>query len=306
MVDKVLTRIAKKAGSWYEANAVVLSEELKDYLDYASKQLKNYDTNIKTLKAIIVPHAGYTYSGPTAGYSYFRLSNEKTLKSINTIFVLGPSHYTYFKGCKVTQCSLIQTPFGNLEVNTEITKNLAEQTNFSVLPKDVDEKEHSLEMQFPFIYQSTYANGYKPKIVSIMVGETNPDTALSIGKVLLPYFERDDVSFIISSDFCHWGNNFDYMPYSGTGPIHEYIEKLDKEGINYILNKDLEGFYNYLETTQNTICGRNPIMILLSIIKLQKKYNIEGHKLAYAQSGKVKSNKESSVSYCSIAFEGTL
>ena len=71
-----------------------------------------------------------------------------------------------------------------------------------------------------------------------MVGEIDPDSALSMGKVLSSLLERDDTIFVISSDFCHWGQNFDFMPYSGKGEIHQYIERLDKEGITHIKNKD--------------------------------------------------------------------
>ena len=191
---------------------------------------------------------------------------------------------------------------GNLDIDIDISAKLSQEKHFSSLSKEADEKEHSLEMQFPYVYQSVYSNGYKPKIVSIMVGSVNTETATSIGKMLLPYFDQDDTTFIISSDFCHWGSNFDYKPYSGTGPISDYIERLDKDGINHILKHDLEGFSNYIDTTENTICGRNPIMILLSMLQ-QSKLKIEGHELAYAQSGKIKNKNDNSVSYASIAFE---
>lgn len=295
-----ILRIAKKAGTWYESNPSSLNEELSEYISKASKVLNSKNYVPKNIRAIICPHAGYTYSGSTAAFSFINLMTDQ-IKNIKNIFVLGPSHSKYFKGAKVGQCDLIQTPYGNLESDRTIFTELAKKHNFSELEKSVDENEHSLEMQYPYLYQSVYAYNYKPKVIPIMIGEINIKSAYDIAKELLNYFENDDNIFVVSSDFCHWGNNFDYKPYSGTLDIWQYIENLDKEGISYIQNKDVEGFASYLDNTQNTICGRNPILVLLSLISMSSN-NINGKLLDYSQSSKVKSKNQSSVSYASIVF----
>lgn len=302
-MEKNIVRIAQKAGSWYEGNSVKLAEELREYLQKAKDSLtKKSLLNKNTLKAIIVPHAGYFYSGPTAAYSYINLISDQMSK-INNIIVLGPSHHKYFKGCKISQCTQLETPFGNLDVNVELGKELLKYKGFSTLDKKDDEDEHSLEMQFPYLYLTVYEYKFKPKVLPIMVGEIDSDSAFAIGKTLSSLIEKDDTLFVISSDFCHWGNNFDYMPYSGNSEIYEYIERMDKEGINFIEKIDPQGFLNYLDLTNNTICGRNPIMIMLNTIqqsKLSSKMKV--NLLSYAQSSQVKKKSQSSVSYAAILF----
>ena len=139
-----IIRIAKKAGSWYESNKSSLSEELTEYINNAAKFLKSNNYLTKNIKAIICPHAGYTYSGPTAAFSFINLMTED-LKNIKNIFVLGPSHQIYFKGARVGQCDLIQTPFGNLESDRSIFTNLAKLTGFDVLNKNTFFKRNTFD-----------------------------------------------------------------------------------------------------------------------------------------------------------------
>jgi AmmeMemoRadiSam system protein B len=305
-MEKSILRIAKKSGTWYESSKEKLGEELREYLLKAKNTLGKKLETSKKVKAIICPHAGYYYSGPTAAYSFINLISDQ-MSEIKNIIVLGPSHHKYFKGCKISQCSALETPFGNLDVNLALAKELLNYKGFSTLDKSDDENEHSLEMQFPYIYLTLYEYNFKPKILPIMVGEIDSESALTIGKTLCSLLERDDTVFVISSDFCHWGSNFDYQPYSGTGEIHEYITRLDKEGINFIEKIDYQGFSNYLELTSNTICGRNPILLMLNTIqqsKFSSKMNVE--LLSYAQSGQVKRKNQSSVSYASVLFSTSI
>lgn len=305
-MEKGIVRIAKKSGTWYESSKEKLGEELREYLLKAKNSLGKKLETSKKVKAIICPHAGYYYSGPTAAFSFINLISDQ-MSGIKNIIVLGPSHHKYFKGCKISQCSALETPFGNLDVNLDLAKELLNYKGFSTLDKSEDENEHSLEMQFPYIYLTVYEYNFKPKVLPIMVGEIDNESALTIGKTLSSLIERDDTIFVISSDFCHWGSNFEYQPFSGNGEIHEYISRLDKEGINFIEKVDYQGFSNYLELTSNTICGRNPILLMLNTIqqsKLSSKMKVE--LLSYAQSGQVKRKNQSSVSYASVLFSTSI
>lgn len=75
----------------------------------------------------------------------------------------------------------------------------------------IDEKEHSLEMHIPFIKK--VFGDHPMKMVPIMVGNLSAKSEQAYGKKLAPYLQDDQTLFIISSDFCHWGANFDYYPY---------------------------------------------------------------------------------------------
>ena len=157
-----------------------------------------------------------------------------------------------------------------------------------------------MEMHLPFMRLCLNED---TKIVPIMVGNLNDRESEAYAKVLAPYFERDDTLFVISSDFCHWGTNFDYQPMDKNfGQIWEYIQALDHKGMEHIANNDYRGFTNYLDQTQNTICGREPIRLLLQTIKNSKLNTPDIKWIAYDQSDKVKRMNDMSVSYATAVI----
>eukprot|EP01016_Furgasonia_blochmanni_P041607 TRINITY_DN5429_c0_g1_i2.p1 TRINITY_DN5429_c0_g1~~TRINITY_DN5429_c0_g1_i2.p1 ORF type:complete len:205 (+),score=19.50 TRINITY_DN5429_c0_g1_i2:85-699(+) len=139
------------------------------------------------------------------------------------------------------------------------------------------------------------------KLVPIMVGHLGPEAHASYAKILAKYFDQDDTAFVISSDFCHWGKRFRFEWYKETdGQIYESIEKLDRTGMSLIESQDAGGFYKYLQETKNTICGRNPISVLLNIIaNSAQQARLRTKFVRYAQSSQVMDSGDSSVSYAS-------
>ena len=190
-------RQASKAGSWYEGDSKTLTESIKSFLDKASK----FETS-SLIKGLIVPHAGYFYSGPTAAYSYININPNKYKR----VFVLGPSHHSGFEGCGLTKCSTIETPIGDIKVDREIVDKLKSLKGFEEIDKETDEDEHSLEMQFPFLKYMFGINNFT--LIPIMVGFTNEVSEQYFGKILSEYYKQDENLYIISSDFCHWGTRF--------------------------------------------------------------------------------------------------
>ncbi|KAJ3109253.1 Protein memo1 [Phlyctochytrium planicorne] len=251
------------------------------------------------LKAIIAPHAGYSYSGPTAAYAYKCIEPS----AIQRVFILGPSHHVYLDGCALSTCDVYATPFGNLILDLEVMAKLKETGQFSELKPQTDEDEHSIEMHLPYLYSMLGSHVSSVKIVPILVGSINPQKEKMYGNLLSPYVEQEGNFFIISSDFCHWGSRFDYNPLpKGSVPIYKFIENLDREGIKSIEMGRPEEFTSYLKSTRNTICGRHPIGVFLNALNALredrgKEFNISFVK--YAQSSEVKNPRESSVSYAS-------
>jgi len=142
---------------------------------------------------------------------------------------------------------------------------------YGLIPYESDEDEHSIEMQYPYIKLVTEGRE-NVSIVPVIVGELTPTTARELAQHFLPYMRDDENFFVISSDFCHWGQRFRYKPYQDQGErIWECIKQLDRKGMDLIEKLDLEGFYNYLEETENTICGRNPILLFLAIVEAYNK-----------------------------------
>uniref|UniRef100_A0AC35UDU9 Protein MEMO1 n=1 Tax=Rhabditophanes sp. KR3021 TaxID=114890 RepID=A0AC35UDU9_9BILA len=286
----MLLRRATHAGSWYSDNVQELSANLDSWLNGAGEKREEYGA-----KAIISPHAGYSYCGKTAGYGFKQIDPS----TVKRIFILGPCHVKYFKGCALTSCTHYETPLGNMKVDLEVNDELASSGHFSKMERNLEDQEHSLEMQLPFLARIM---GQKKSfseftIIPILVGSLTTDHADTYGYLFEKFFKDPNTIFVISSDFSHWGQRFDYSPHKKSDiPIWKQISNLDHRGMSAIESLDTAKFSDYIKETQNTICGKNPIMILMETIRIAKLQSSLTF-LDYSQSNQVTHPKESSVSY---------
>ena len=186
------------AGSFYPEKSDDLNKLLDSYKQVQSNSFKS--------KAIIVPHAGYIYSGHAAmaGFQY--------LEPSENIFIIAPSHQEYFNNIAMPDYSYFDTPLGSIEVNNKIINEISSKFP-SIIANEVFEKEHSIEVQLPFIQNLFMPHrqsagdfvknlkifGKKIKIIPILVG--NCDYKL-ISDLISSYWESS--SFIISSDLSHY------------------------------------------------------------------------------------------------------
>lgn len=294
-------RRAIKAGSWYEASPRKLDREITKWLSDAGPSV------FGPAKAIISPHAGYMHCGPCAAHAYKEISPD-----VSTIFILGPSHHVRLNGIALSSATEYETPFSNLIINQEIYKELKETNQFDVMSLRVDEEEHSLELQLPYIAKVMEKRSEPFTIVPMMVGSIRPEKEEMYGRLLSKYLLDPSVVFVVSSDFCHWGKKFDYNFYdTNWGFIYQSIEQLDKLGMKAIKDLKLNSFKNYLKKYGNTICGRHPISVLIAALEdLNSKsslgsgkprYSIKFHK--YMQSSKCMHTSHSSVSYAAASVK---
>ncbi|KAF9270262.1 UPF0103-domain-containing protein [Marasmius fiardii PR-910] len=315
-------RSALHAGSWYTDSGSRLDSELSAWLQKVHPTDQVFP--IKGCKAIIAPHAGYSYSGPTAAWAYKAIDTT----GIRRVFILGPSHHVYLDGCALSSFAEYATPIGNLPLDLETIHELKETGMFATFDLDDDEAEHSLEMHLPYVRK--VFEGEKIMIVPIVVGAISTDKEASFGSLLAPYLARDDTIFVISSDFCHWGTRFSYtfyypqpLPSDATGirlsrsvspssdhPVHESIRRLDHEATAILTippstaSEAHDQFAKYLVKTRNTICGRHPIGVLLgTLATLEKQKESVVHPMIkwvrYEQSSACETIRDSSVSYAS-------
>ncbi|MGK3743287.1 MAG: AmmeMemoRadiSam system protein B, partial [Bacillariaceae sp.] len=325
-------RRAHHAGSWYSDDEKILDENLHRYLMSAAKEEMYKQNNIRhsSLRAIICPHAGFDYSGPTAAYGYHHLERELSKKDtpIRHILVFHPSHHFYLDGCAVSGATKIETPLGNLPVDTLLREEILnlKPGAFTIMNRNVDESEHSGEMQYPYIAKvqndANKKKGTTNKIpvLPIMCGSLSNSKESTYGKLLAEIVSRSDVLSIISSDFCHWGDRFNYQPTprdnnekiaqkeNTATDIFEFIRDLDNRGMEHISMQQPGAFAQYLKETRNTICGRHAIQTWLNAVvhskSDSKNTSNDGEDLSlefikYAQSSEVRSMRESSVSYAS-------
>lgn len=338
-MTKEYIRRAHHAGSWYQGGPHDLNETIKTFLNEADEGIDDtisstYSSSLGIPRGIIAPHAGYSYSGPTAGHAYKHLKEALMRGWDGTVVVLHPSHHVYLDGCAVSGASKIETPICDIPVDNALRLQLLQTGEFSTMTQKMDENEHSGEMQYPFIAQIYADVREKAKsksnappslqILPIMVGATSQSK--HYGQLLAPILSRSDIFTVISTDFCHWGSRFDYSPTASSSSgsttsfreIYEYIEWLDRQGMEKISLQDPGAFAKYMKQYKNTICGRYPIGVYLYAIQKgvgrsnnsgsssNSSEEIELEFVKYAQSSKVKSMYESSVSYASAVMRKRL
>ncbi|KAF8168056.1 MEMO1 family [Crassisporium funariophilum] len=314
------TRAASHAGSWYTDEGKVLDEELSGWLEKVDETEEPYP--IRGCKAIIAPHAGYSYSGPAAAWAYKSID----VSVVKRVFILGPSHHIYLEGCAISGCKSYDTPVGKLPLDLDTIKQLRATGKFESLTLQQDEDEHSIEMHLPYIRK--VFEGKDISIVPIVVGALSQKSEAFFGNILAPYLASDDTFFVISSDFCHWGTRFSYTYYypepapseapgirlsrntapSTTYPIYESITRLDHEAMDLLTLPPSTAtdahahFSEYLSRTKNTICGRHPIGVLIGALSSLENSNEIKPTLKwvrYEQSSHCHTIRDSSVSYAS-------
>jgi len=196
-----VVRPATQANRFYDGNAQRLSQEVDSFLT-----LHRGSADSRRVAALIVPHAGYYYSGNVAASAYMALNPKQPYKRI---FLLGPSHHEWLDGASVnTEADYYATPLGNVKVDREMAKKLTTNSNatkdgtdsvFFYRP-EAHNREHCLEVQLPFLQRRL---SDVPPIVPIIISTNDFQKLSRMAELLKPYF-TDENLFIISSDFSHY------------------------------------------------------------------------------------------------------
>jgi MEMO1 family protein len=278
-------RKTKVAGQFYDKDPIALQL----FIDSAKVDNSNIEPIKTKVKAVILPHAGYVFSGKTAIKTLITAKEN----SYKNIIIIAPSHYVGFSGIAFSTYEEYETPLGNVTVNKELVNKLTKD-NFAV--KDEPHKhEHSLEVQLPLI-KDLFPN---VSITPIICGSINNTQAKAIAEKLQNYWKDDDILWIISSDFTHYGKNFNYTPF--TSNIEENLNKLDNNAIKKILELNPESFNEYLIKTGITICGKFPILIMLYLAKYHSdSIDLKTKLIEYTTSGHLTGDFHHCVSYAGI------
>lgn len=299
-------RRASHAGSWYDASAPRLCASLSSWLADAGR-VGVLPNSSPVLAGIIAPHAGYSYSGRAAAHAYGAIDPEQYTR----VVVLGPSHHVHVpQQAMLTSCDVLETPLGRLGVDKAMIDELIREDDgpsgrplFEKMEQHIDEDEHSIEMHLPYLRQvfGTDAEpGGRVTFLPVMVGSLNEQSERAMGAVFAKWLGDGETLFVVSTDFCHWGQRFGYWPVdSGEGEIWESIERLDRRGMEAVEKACRAPFAEYIAETQNTVCGRFPIGVLLSTVEAAAQRTFDIKFVHYEQSSKCKTTRDSSVSYAS-------
>lgn len=292
-------REASHAGTWYDDDPTELGKTFDKWLAAAPKDKQN------TAKVVISPHAGYYYCGATAAHSYDALFTGDETTTVKTVFVLGPSHFATMPKCAVSQFKVVETPFGDIPVNQEIVSELIATDKFTYLDTKIDLKEHSLELQYPFLRRRFGDKEFS--VVPILVGEYGIKRIREYATFFKKYLLDPSCVFVISSDFTHWGFRYDFTYINkewmtGKGAtISDSTSRLDHIAAEKIVALDFQGFIDYINKYKSNICGRIAILVIMAALEASG-VKPKGEVAHYSQSDEIKSMLELSVSYCSITF----
>lgn len=264
------------AGSFYSSS----KPELESELNLLFQVKTDY---ISDAVGIIVPHAGYLFSGRVAAKAY------KTISKINKkrFVILGVDHYG--AGIIATSKQNWKTPLGEAEIDLEFVNKITKEQAI-IVDEIAMKREHSIEVQLPFL-QHIFKDF---KFVPIQLPFISYEEIQHLAEIL-----RDRDSFYIaSSDFTHYGTNFGFFPRESIEDPVRYVEDLDNKIAELIQRFDPKQFLDYIIKNDLTICGSIPIALLLEITKNLEAKKIE--KIAYDNSFSVSKDIANIVGYCSL------
>jgi len=281
---KTNVMVSPLAGRWFPADADELQRMIAGLLPAPRP------APVAGVCAVLVPHAGYQYSGKVACQVYARLDTN----AYDRVVVMGPTHSIGMHGLvSVPEAAFLETPLGRVGVDTAFVAALRKSPQVVCEPR-AHLHEHSDQIQVPLL-QTFF--GDRIKMVTIVVGQMDPASSRRFADVLRPLLDARTL-VVVSSDFTHYGPNYGYMPF--TKDVPKQLDALDHRVFARIAAIDASGFWNVMEETQATVCGHYPIAILLDLLPKSAK----AVEVAYDTSGRMLNDWENSVSYLGAMFTG--
>lgn len=265
--NPVAIRPAAVAGSFYPSDKDSITKMLSSYFKEAAVKTPSND-----IAAVIVPHAGYVFSGSVAASAFAQIDCNRKYEHI---FLIGPSHHVYMDSASINNMyDYYATPLGNVAVDTHLCSQLIKDNTCFKCNPDAHSSEHCLEVQLPFIQ---YHFKYVPPIVPIIVATQSLPVIRQVAEALKPYFNEKNL-FVISSDFSHYpcyddANEIDGLTGKSieTGDVDKFIHCISSNAKKKIPN------------LATSACGQSAIAALLYMIQGDK--NITIHHIQYRNSG---------------------
>ena len=229
-----MRRTPAVAGQFYPADRDGLLEEIRKHIPENAEK--------KSVIGIVSPHAGFMYSGDTAGAVYSRIEIPET------VILIGPNHTGDGKPVSVMTEGVWSTPLGDLPIDTVLAKAICSASSIVHADSKAHRYEHSLETQLPFLqyFRKEF------KIVPICMMRTRFMDCRQVSRAILTAVQQIErpVLLVASSDMTHYES-------------HDKATHQDKKAIDQILHRDAEGLYNTVEKNHISMCGMNPVAVML-------------------------------------------
>jgi MEMO1 family protein len=238
------------------------------------------NTSVEPVKgsviALVVPHAGYVYSGLTAAHAYKLLEQ----RSYETVIVLSPSHREYFRGVSIYDGDAYRTPLGDIPIDITLRDELVRGEKFIIASDDGHSSEHAVEVQLPFL-QKVLSNF---KLLPVVVGDQQRDVCFHLSDKLAKVLTGKNVLLVASSDLSHYH------------PADE-ANRLDKIIIDDVAAFNYEKLMKDVETEKAEACGGGPAVVALATAKQLGANRVKV--LHHCNSGDVSGEHEAVVGYLS-------
>ncbi|ABD68152.1 protein of unknown function DUF52 [Rhodoferax ferrireducens T118] len=265
-----LVRPPAVAGTFYPGQASVL---LNDVTTLLTQARPGANLREPAPKALIVPHAGYIYSGATAARAYAELAGGRA--SIQRVVLLGPVHRVPVRGLALPGVDAFATPLGRIEVDQDAVAAIAHLPQV-VVSRAAHAQEHSLEVQLPFL--QAVLDDFK--LVPLAVGDATP---AQVAEVIEALWGGDETLIVISSDLSH------FLPY-GTA------QAVDSETVQNMMQLNSS-------ITHHQACGGTPVNGLL---QAARQHHLQPELLGLCNSGDTAGDKSRVVGYAALAFRQEL
>lgn len=262
------------AGSFYPSDPMRLKHQVEAFLAQAQRD--------PSARIVIAPHAGYTYSGQTAGFGFAQL------RQADTVILLGVSHRDFLERAAVYHGDSWQTPLGNVTINQQVAEQLLQAESIFYLDNRAHQHEHGLEVEVPFL-QVTLDDF---TIVPVLMSKAQPAFIDRVAAALADIVD-DRTVLVVSSDLSHY-------------PAQSDAEQVDRQTIDAILSGDIAGFREAIRAAGSfpglvtCACGAAAIEVGLKVAERLQLNDIR--LLHYTNSGTISGDPAQGVGYAAIGF----
>ena len=274
------------SGTWYPAEPGELDRLLAERFETSRRRTGPY--LLPDGMGFVVPHAAPEYSGVVAAAVYRSLRQQKPER----IVLLAFPHRGGLRGVAVPEVRAVSTPFGPVAIDAFLPERFPRVAEPLVC-------DHSFEIQLPFLQKA--APG--ARLCPLYVGAMNEEQRRAWAEMLAAEWRAGTV-FLASSDFTHYGRAFGYVPFPADDRIADRLRSLDAESMEAAGSIDSGLFLESLAETGDTVCGSDPIALLLATLRLIRPDGIFQSLLDYQTSGELTGDYRHTVSYAALGYFG--
>lgn len=258
------------AGSWYPGSGAALAAAVDRHVEAAGAGAGAFDRIV----ALVAPHAGLIYSGPVAAYAYAELGRHPARLAV----LVGPSHFEGFDGVAIVPSGGFETPLGVAEIDEACAADLMRAGAFIREHARAHQREHSLEMQLPFLQRLSPG----VRIVPLLMGWQTAETARALGDALSMVLRDHPAVLVASTDLSHYENARTAAALDGV--VIDCVHRFDPDLLQGALDKN-----------PRHACGGGPLVAVMRAARALGAR--DALVLKYADSGDVSGDKSSVVGY---------